>query len=405
MDPSQNHNARKRVWTVEKSVQIVNPVTGRPVARERVLVRWVATPGGKTEQRTFDSVTEARRFAVRKEDELNGLRPGVDAGGDVPLFSEWVDRYLGARYPEYAAFLRGESPKAPQQGYVATMLQAKKPFLALIGDRPLCDYRATDFERFRGLLLLEGKRAPATIEGFMQRMKVFFSAAEAEGLITKKPKIQVRKLHHEKRIFEPDQITAIFEQARNWPDEKITHESAPPGRLYPILATLYYSMMRRGELIHMTWDDLVLEDGKLVEIMVRPKEWDEPIPGAKPERRRWKPKDREVRAIPAHEALIAVLDELAKKKAHPYWVFTDQHGRRWTEAGLSSFVARFSKAIHVTVGFHKWRHSGLTHLHDAGIPIGQIQQIAGHASISTTMGYIRPSAKGRREAIKGLKSL
>lgn len=91
MNPSQNQNGRKRAWTLEKAVPIVNPATGRASLQKRVLVRWIADPSGKIEQRTFDGATEARRFAVRKEDELSGLRPGVGPGGDAPLLSEWAD--------------------------------------------------------------------------------------------------------------------------------------------------------------------------------------------------------------------------------------------------------------------------------------------------------------------------
>ena len=42
---------------------------------------------------------------------------------------------------------------------------------------------------------------------------------------------------------------------------------------------------------------------------------------------------------------------------------------------------------------------------DAGVPPGQIQEIAGHSSFSTTMRYIRPNAKGKRKAIRALPRL
>ena len=75
------------------------------------------------------------------------------------------------------------------------------------------------------------------------------------------------------------------------------------------------------------------------------------------------------------------------------------------EMAVASLVARFNNATGHKVGFHAWRRSGLTHLHDAGVPPGQVQAIAGHSSLATTMLYVRPSAKGRVKAIQALKAM
>jgi integrase len=49
---------------------------------------------------------------------------------------------------------------------------------------------------------------------------------------------------------------------------------------------------------------------------------------------------------------------------------------------------------------HLFRHSHITALHDSGVPVGDIQEQAGHASIKTTMGYIHSGTERRVKAIK-----
>lgn len=49
---------------------------------------------------------------------------------------------------------------------------------------------------------------------------------------------------------------------------------------------------------------------------------------------------------------------------------------------------------------HLFRHAHLTHLHDSGVPVGDIQEQAGHGSIKTTMGYIHSGTERRVDAIK-----
>ncbi len=49
---------------------------------------------------------------------------------------------------------------------------------------------------------------------------------------------------------------------------------------------------------------------------------------------------------------------------------------------------------------HLFRHAHITALHDSGVPVGDIQEQAGHADIKTTMGYIHSGTERRVRAIK-----
>jgi len=39
---------------------------------------------------------------------------------------------------------------------------------------------------------------------------------------------------------------------------------------------------------------------------------------------------------------------------------------------------------------HSLRHTGLTWMADAGVPVHVLRKIAGHADLSTTQGYLHP---------------
>jgi integrase len=388
------------VWTTVTKVQRTDPATGKKRSVRIAIVRW-RRPDGRTSERRFDDPLAAEVFAKHRRDELHSSSVRT-RGGTVP-FSEWMDTYLSARCMDYVRWKSGELRYLDSSNYAGLMKAAGETFLRLIGDRPLEEYVATDFERFRSLLSVETSqrgrpRSQATVESYMQRVRTIIRAAEAEGLLTRRIPIQVRQVTYEKPVISQEEIETIFKAAETWPPESFKGKGTGPGRVRPILMTLYYTMLRRGELIHLTWNDIRREDRQIVEIAVQPKEWDE-----NGVRHRWEPKDREIRVVPVHPRLAEVLDTLSRNRANRMWVFTDGTGGRWTESGLASLMRHFGEAHGFNLGFHIWRRTGLTHLHDAAAPVKDIQAIAGHASITTTMKYVRSTAKGQQETIRRLR--
>jgi len=111
--------------------------------------------------------------------------------------------------------------------------------------------------------------------------------------------------------------------------------------------------------------------------------------GTKGKRARTVPLIEEIR--PVIEMRIAATD--GTKDAR---LFTGPRGGRITTAVLrlaTHWDDVVAKLGHEHLRRHDLRHTGLTWLADAGVPVHHLQRIAGHASITTTQRYLRPDRR------------
>jgi integrase/recombinase XerC len=147
-----------------------------------------------------------------------------------------------------------------------------------------------------------------------------------------------------------------------------------------IAETLYSSGLRISELVALDWSDLDAEVGLL---RVRCG------------------KGNKERIVPIGEPAIAALEAWRRNMPAPDGgpIFTNLRGRRISTRGVELIVgrmlARSGLANHVTP--HGLRHSFATHLLDHGADLRSIQEMLGHASLTTTQRYTHVSVNRLKE--------
>jgi integrase/recombinase XerC len=150
----------------------------------------------------------------------------------------------------------------------------------------------------------------------------------------------------------------------------------PTARLRCLLELLYASGLRVSELTGLDLQDLLLEQRTL----------------------RVLGKGRKERLVPFHSEAAAVLDAyLAHRSAFlaekglpaSSALFLNQKGGRLTPTSVRAFLAQALEhaSLRAKVSPHALRHSFATHLLSRGMDLRAIQELLGHASLSTTQRY------------------
>ena len=164
----------------------------------------------------------------------------------------------------------------------------------------------------------------------------------------------------------------------------------PSARLACLLELLYAAGLRVSELTGLDLQDLLPAQRTL----------------------RVLGKGRKERLVPYHEKAAAVLAgylelrraHLAEKGLPPTpALFLNQRGGRLTPTSVRSFLAAAleAAALKARVSPHALRHSFATHLLSRGMDLRAIQELLGHASLSTTQRYTHLDLEQLQRAYEG----
>ncbi len=277
----------------------------------------------------------------------------------------------------YRRWLRHEKHMAPRTVLAyETDLAGFFAFLAEhLGEPPgvahLCDLRVADFRAWlarrhgRGLARSSTARALAAVRGFFRHVD------RRHGIHN--PALSALRMPPPRRPLprplEPEQALSLTDAARQ--------EAAPAWVLlrdYALLLLLYGCGLRIGEALGLDRAALGAEPAALRSLRVLGK-------GGR---------EREVPVLPAvAEALAAYIEACPYRLSHEGPLFRGVRGGRLD----SSVVRKRVRNLRVGLGLpesatpHALRHSFATHLLAAGADLRVIQELLGHASLSTTQGY------------------
>ncbi|HUI41309.1 MAG TPA: tyrosine recombinase XerC [Terriglobia bacterium] len=288
---------------------------------------------------------------------------------------ELIDRYL--RYLQYE---RNASPHTLRN--YASDLRQFRDFLRQARARPEAevDLGAVDALELRSYLasMFQAQKQKSSIARKLSAVRAFFRFLAREGAVAKNPCLGVstpklaRKLP---RIMTEEETNNLLNRLA---------EAAPEGepmlkRDRAILEMLYASGLRVSELAGLDLRSVNFGD-KLV--LVR----------GKGRKERMVPFGR--KAGDALEAYLPVRERiLADNHTSGQALFLNARGRRLTVRSVDRLVRKYVRLFgpNVRVSPHGLRHAFASHLLAEGADLRAIQEMLGHASLSTTQKYTQVS--------------
>ena len=213
-------------------------------------------------------------------------------------------------------------------------------------------------------------------------VRSFFAFLAAEGSITANPTEGLSSPRVGKTLpkaISPNEVDELLEQ----PARRSTPEAK---RDRAMLELLYATGMRVTELVSLDMENLNLDPrSPFVRCLGK---------GAKE------------RSIPIHdhalEALNGYLEDgrpmMVRNHDEPA-LFVNRRGERLTRQGFWLILKGYAKSANLGAGVtpHTLRHSFATHMLRGGMPLRNVQEMLGHANISTTQVYTHLTSDHLRE--------
>lgn len=216
---------------------------------------------------------------------------------------------------------------------------------------------------------LDRKREKATsLARKLACLRSFYRFLVREGLAHRNPAEDIRSPKLPKqlpRVLTKDDANALMEFPSG--------QSPLLLRDRALLETLYSTGARVSEVVGLNMGDLNHADGVV----------------------HLRGKGRKERMVPIGDAAIEAIETYRKSLRSTITsyrlsapVFLNHRGGRLTTRSVASMVARYSSRLASgAVSPHALRHSYATHLLDEGADLRSIQEMLGHASLSTTQKY------------------
>jgi integrase/recombinase XerD len=212
----------------------------------------------------------------------------------------------------------------------------------------------------------------ATVARKVAAVKSFFGFLAAEGLVDNDPTEQLKSPQVGKslpRALSMQEVDELLEQParRNTPEAR---------RDKAMLELLYATGLRVTELVSLDVSDIALES---VPVTVR-----------------CMGKGERERVLPLHQRpvdelrqyIFHVRPRLVRNRREPA-LFVNRRGERLTRQGFWLILKNYAREAHLDKAItpHTLRHTYATHMLSGGMPLRNVQDALGHASISTTQIY------------------
>ncbi len=275
-------------------------------------------------------------------------------------------RTITAFLDELVAYLKANVAAATQELYSNSL----RKLAQVIGDKPIKALHILDVERFKVERLKQVSPVRVNIE--LRTLRAAFNIAVNWGIVAENifKRVKLLRVPFKDPVFmTKDEAIRLLAVIRN--NEFLT-----------LVLVALMTMMRRGEIINLTWDDLNFDRGT---IHIRNKT-DFNVKANKP------------RVIPMSEAVQRLLD--GKRRRGDY-VFTDDDGKKFDGGFVSRKFKEYVRKVGLSeeLHFHSLRHTGASWLVQQSVPLFHVQKLLGHSSQVTTQIYSHLADEHLRGAI------
>ncbi|MBU1998673.1 MAG: tyrosine recombinase XerC [Candidatus Omnitrophota bacterium] len=211
--------------------------------------------------------------------------------------------------------------------------------------------------------LKEKNLSTRSISRRLSALRTFFKFLLRDGYIKANPVLSLASPKLDKHLpaFLTEEEALLLIQASTTDNEMGLRDRA-------ILETFYSTGMRIGELVSLSIDDLDFI-GCIAKVMG---------------------KGKKERIVPIGDTAIGAIRKYLDQRSHKQSaLFLNKNGNRITDRGVRNIVKKYIliAGIRHGVSAHTFRHSFATHLLNRGADLRSVQELLGHANLSTTQIY------------------
>lgn len=229
--------------------------------------------------------------------------------------------------------------------------------------------------------LREKEYKAATVARKVAAVKSFFGFMAAEGILESDPTEQLKSPQVGKTLpktLTTEEVDELLEQ----PSRRNTHEAR---RDKAMLETAYATGMRVTELVSLDVPDIALESDPVTVRGIGKGDADRILPLYQ-------------RAVDELRQYIFHVRPRMVRNRREGALFVNRRGERLTRQGFWLILKNYARSAGLEgITPHTLRHTYATHMLAGGMPLRNVQEALGHASISTTQIYTQLTDGLKRE--------
>ena len=282
---------------------------------------------------------------------------------------------------QFSSYLRYERSASPHthKNYLVditqffSFLEGRFPGISNDGVAHIGSVDVSHVREFIGQMF--SNKAPSSMARKLASLRTFFQYCMRQGLVASNPAKEVATPKIPKRVPKFLTVDEVFALLRQPSDD-----GALGARDRAIMELLYASGLRVGELVNLNQDEIDLA-AKTVRVLG---------------------KGRKERIVPMGDKAVAALSSYLERRKElipdgsvEAALFVNRRGGRLTARSIERLLGKYIRrsGLQKTVTPHVLRHTFATHLLGAGADMRGIQELLGHASLSTTQKYTHVSVE------------